>query len=645
MTTFLRLLADKDKAGNLLASCAMLRAGKNDTRIFEVVPNSFRTIPGAPFAYWVSEAVRQVFKKLPAFESSERTARQGLATAEDFRFVRTWWEEPGNGWYGFAKGGSYSPFYADIYLMVNWYRGGEEVKAGICRRYPYLNGNAEFVAKNTQFYLRPGLTWPLRTTSGISFRVMPQGCIFGHKGPAVFVDTNSSDELLAVCAISNSQPFGLLLSLQLAAADVAARSYEVGVIQKTPIPHLNSEDEKNLATLARRAWALKRTLDSVLENSHAFILPTILYGRLINYDPLSIDAELVSIQNKINEIVFDLYGFSESDRIAAQVYQGMTNEGDKDSKTDNYSDDDDEKITPIDQTEGLLSWVVGVAFSRFDWRHATAERRAPPEPDPFDPLPTKSSGMLPDGAEPFHHHSGILVDDSGHPHDLPHLIEEVLNRVSVPIPDNVRRWLQKDFFTFHLKLYSKSRRKAPIYWPLSTASGSYTLWIYCPSLTSQTLFTAVNDFLDGPNGKLTQVSRECAELRLKGSSRSSEDEKRYEMLQTFEQELTDLRDTLLKIAPTYQPNHEDGVQITAAPLWPLFRHNPWQKVLKDTWIKLEKGDYDWAHLAMNYWPERVREKCKTDKSLAIAHGLESLYVEPEVAPKKTRSKKKAEIDK
>lgn len=43
---------------------------------------------------------------------------------------------------------------------------------------------------------------------------------------------------------------------------------------------------------------------------------------------------------------------------------------------------------------------------------------------------------------------------------------------------------------------------------------------------------------------------------------------------------------------------------------------------------------------MNYWPERVREKCKTDKSLAIAHGLEDLYIEPEVAPKKTRGRKK-----
>ena len=48
-------------------------------------------------------------------------------------------------------------------------------------------------------------------------------------------------------------------------------------------------------------------------------------------------------------------------------------------------------------------------------------------------------------------------------------------------------------------------------------------------------------------------------------------------------------DTLLKLAPTYKPNHDDGVQISAAPLWPLFRHKPWQKVLKDTWAKIDKG--------------------------------------------------------
>jgi predicted ATPase len=42
---------------------------------------------------------------------------------------------------------------------------------------------------------------------------------------------------------------------------------------------------------------------------------------------------------------------------------------------------------------------------------------------------------------------------------------------------------------------------------------------------------------------------------------------------------------------------------------------------------------------MNYWPERVREKCKTDKSLAIAYDLEALYVEPEAKPKKRAARK------
>src|SRR5690606_10568042 len=158
-------------------------------------------------------------------------------------------------------------------------------------------------------------------------------------------------------------------------------------------------------------------------------------------------------------------------------------------------------------------------------------------------------------------------------------------------------------------------------------------------LSDQTLFTAVNDFVDP---KLEDVRKELQALRDKGAGRSKQDEKRLEALASLEHELADLRDSLLEIASNYRPNHDDGVQITAAPLWKLFRLKPWQKVLKDTWAKLEKGDYDWAHLAMNYWPDRVREKCKTDKSLAIAHGLEHLYIEPEAASKKTRGKKKNE---
>ena len=191
------------------------------------------------------------------------------------------------------------------------------------------------------------------------------------------------------------------------------------------------------------------------------------------------------------------------------------------------------------------------------------------------------------------------------------------------------------FFNDHLKRYSKSRRQAPIYWPLSTPSNSYTLWLYYHRLSDQTLYTCVNDFVDP---KLKQVGEDANRLRQQ-RGRSASQEKELEGLSELERELKDLRAELLRVAAFWKPDLNDGVQITAAPLWRLFQHRPWQRKLKETWEKLEKGDYDWAHLAYSIWPERVREKCRTDKSLAIAHGLEEVYVEPKTPKKKTRRKK------
>ena len=615
---FLRLLSESDKAEALKAACNHLRQGEKDSRSFEVASESFDSVPGKPFAYWVSNDVRALFTKLPSFESNDRITKQGLASADDFRFVRVWWETNGSGWIGFAKGGAYSPFYADVYLLVNWSGDGSEIKNNLNEKGAVRSNVWMLRDTAVNFFKRPGLTWPRRTTSGISVRAMPNGCIFGDKGPAVFVPDNSSDDLLALLALTNSRSFSILIELQLAAADAAARSYEVGVIQRTPVPTLTEAQRKQLASLARRAWSLKRTADSVNETSHAFVLPAALSAAAGGDRPLVIKTEIDEIHAAIDAIAFELYGFEEADRDVISGPAMDEEETDKD-------EDDEEVEAEVPSIDGLLSWAVGVAFGRFDLRIATGERPLPPEIEPFDPLPSKASGMLPDGGQPFHVYDGILVDEQGHPHDLVHAVEEVLGQVNAPVPDDLRRWLRKEFFAFHLKLYSKSRRKAPIYWPLATASGSYTLWVYYPSLSSQTLYKAINDFIEP---KLKQIGSDLTVLRGKGTARSRDDEKQFETLQAFELELVELRDTLLALAPTYRSNQNDGVQISAAPLWPLFRHKPWQKVLKDTWAKLEKGNYDWANLAMNYWPDRVREKCKTDKSLAIAHGVENLYVDP-----------------
>jgi len=641
VTTFLRLLENNEKEEGLKTACRAYRQGQIDNRVFGVEPEEFFLVPKAPFCYWVSETVRGTYNRLPSFGTVDRTIKQGLATADDFRFVRAWWEPLSNRtcWMGFAKGGTYSPFYSDVYLVVNWNPGEKELWEIVNPNIGKPKSNIWMLPETIRsYFLRPGITWPRRTKSRLSMRALPANCIFADKGPAAFVREDDVSELCSILAVGSSRAFHTLIEMQLAAADAraggAAHSFEVGVIQRMPFPILSRENTVALKEHARSAWSLRRSLDSVSEISHAFLLPAVLRTRVGHYDAAAIEEELVAIQDEIDAIVFDIYGFRDTEQEA--VSQSSTNMRDVEQT---HTDDDDESgdDSVFDGQASLLAWCIGVVFGRFDWRLAIGERQARPDPEPFDPLPIRSPGMLPGGAAPYDDNGGILVDDPGLPQDLAHLIESVLDRVDVPVPPDVRRWLQREFFPEHLKQYSKSRRKAPIYWPLATASACYTIWVYYPALTGQTLYTAVNDFIEP---KLKSVAQTAQSLRSK-TNRSRAEKKELEQAQDFELELTELRDTLLQIVKDYKPSHDDGVQITAAPLWPLFRHRPWQKVLKDTWKKLEKGDYDWAHLAMNYWPDRVRDKCRTDKSLAIAHGLEELYDAPAGKGKKKRSRSAA----
>ena len=62
-----------------------------DYNRFEVAQSDFAAIPGSPIVYWLSEKMRATFglgKQLG--EVAE--PRQGLATADNNRFLRQWWE-------------------------------------------------------------------------------------------------------------------------------------------------------------------------------------------------------------------------------------------------------------------------------------------------------------------------------------------------------------------------------------------------------------------------------------------------------------------------------------------------------------------------------------------------------------------------
>ena len=624
MTVFLRVLEPSvdEKEDALLSSIRALRTASADSATFEVSPEAFQKVPGSPFAYWVSERIRQAFSDFASFQSDDRSAAVGLQTSDDFRFVRAWWEvaeaQCGSRWFPFAKGGSYSPFYADVFLCVNWSREGDEIKNNL-NAHGGVRSNVWMLRDTAdKFFFRPGLTWPRRTQAGFSIRVMPGGCVFADKGPAAFVEGDAPKQLLAALALATSSAFHYLVQLQMAFG-----SYEVGVIQRTPIPNLNADTVRKLAALARQAWSLKRSLDTTNETSHAFVLPAGARSNVGALDVAAIERELENIQRQIEEGTFELYGLGEEDRVTieASTKRATSSSGD-DASSDDGEDAEDEAAVG-EGSDTLRSWLVGVAFGRFDPRLATGERPIPPEPEPFDPLPTRSPGMYPEGEEPADR-PDILVDDEGHPEDLAARALAVAERVKVDAPENLRAWLAREFFPLHIKMYSKSRRKAPIYWQLATPSASYSVWLYIHAFSKDTLFRVQNDYV-AP--KLAHEERRLesltAELR---DGATATQRKQLAAQEAFVEELRTFLDEVKRVAPLWNPNLDDGVIINFAPLWRLVPQNKaWQKELKSTWDALCEGKYDWAHLAMHLWPERVVPKCAKDRSLAIAHGLEDVF--------------------
>jgi hypothetical protein len=93
-SAFFRLLNSEDKGTDLASAINSLASGCSTPLAHLVEPSLFSDVPGSPFAYWVSDAVRELFKTLPRFASDGRAVRQGMATADDFRFVRMACEVP-----------------------------------------------------------------------------------------------------------------------------------------------------------------------------------------------------------------------------------------------------------------------------------------------------------------------------------------------------------------------------------------------------------------------------------------------------------------------------------------------------------------------------------------------------------------------
>lgn len=620
-----RSLADKD-------SC-LLRCISSGNDIYWIEPELFYRIPHSSIAYEIPSFILEWFGKHPPLQDSGARALQGHAIKMDW-YARLWWEVnidsigEHSTWCRMYNGGGFSRFGMPSVEIVRWNSDGTFLKSHPSTRW-----------SNADSQQLPGVGYGKRGDI-VDAHVVQRGHIFTVEG--LFILPDHSEDVWYYLGLLNSPITSVVLNLY------CGQHKHAGYVNLLPTPSTRGDAFHSICEVARQGFSKRIEEEHTTENSVYF---SGLLASAVRSDTgyFEIRVEYVNelreslkrIESKCASVSEALYELTEQQRnkIAPQLvgYLG-TDENDDEFAIDARG------FNLTNAAEELVSFLVGTAFSR--WKtEAIFEGPVPKERlDPNQPLPSRSPAMHEKSSECC---TSLLEQDQ--------LIRAVHNSMSAIFRDaesvelemlsHLRKTSLFDFLTdnqgffqVHLKNYSKGRKQAPIYWPLSTPSGRFILWLYYPCIHDQTLYTAINDFVEP---KLKQVGADVTALRNKGSARTRDDEKQFEALQALELELIDLRDALLKLAPTYKPNHDDGVQITAAPLWPMFRHKPWQQVLKDTWVKLEKGDYDWAHLAMNYWPDRVREKCKTDKSLAIAHGLEHLYVEPEAQPKKTRGRKRS----
>ena len=599
MATFFRLIFEDEKEKSLKNVIAKIREGIYNPSIYSVDPNLFYGVPSAPFSYWVSDEVRNKFNEFDSLtnELSKLTATKGLATTDDFRFIRTKWEVKSNNWLPLAKGGDFSPYYADLKLRINWGGNGKELKAYLDHKIGKPNQWSRWI-NAVDYYKKPGLTWPNATTSDLSARVLPSECIISHMAPTLFIENDSWEDLSPFLAILNSKVFKFLVSMSLGLAAEARKHYEVGVIQKIPVPKLSQRDKAVLSELALKAFENLKFLDFTDETSEQFILPELLLKEQVAFDRNQVIQAVKSLQFEIDNYCFELFGINELDRVA--INQNKSTQLKSNIRTTKQEQQD------------TLSWFVGVSFGRFENQIEMLPLNKQCNPFVSEILSNVNLGKV----------ESLLTE-----YELCEKVEQLIVDYKVCINTDVSKFLKKEFFALHVKKYTDSRRQAPIYWQLSSYNCSFSYWFYFDELNSQSLIMCVNDKIEPVCEELESEILKLNKSEKNQTAVNIEQEK----LLSLRDELESLKLELLNISKTWVPNLHDGVQIIAAPFWRLFQHKAWQKKLKQTWEKLQGGEYDWAHLAFSTWPERVLKKCHEDRSLAIAHDVEDdLWHEVEV---------------
>ena len=263
-------------------SASLLRRGYSEAGkiITNPLQNSFLEIPESPIVYYLGEELLACLIENQRLQDVA-DVRQGLATADDNRFLRYTWEILNTSlrWPTITKGGGYCKWFGLNWYHVDWEYAGARLKAF-----------SRSVLRNVDAYFHSGWSYSRICRGSASLRHFDTpGCI-GDKGPGIYTDEES------IPAILQSHVLSFMLraiSPQLA--------FEVNTIMQTPLP---GGENKLLSVLAQLSEMYKRFLISgvITERTFADTISTV--------EEYRIAGRLHSMEGAIEQVVCQAYDLS-----------------------------------------------------------------------------------------------------------------------------------------------------------------------------------------------------------------------------------------------------------------------------------------------------------------------------------------------
>jgi len=579
MSRFYRMTHEQDEYDThektikgLISITNALRNGNPHKDVYEFSQKRFKDIGRRPFVYWFGEETLRLFTDYPKLEDVA-DVRQGLATGDDERFLRKWWEvseeDLAEKYAHYQKSGSQEPFYdiADDFLL--WENDGEEIR----------NSDGGNGTPNEQFYFTPGLTYR-NFGNYLVARQFTEDMIFSQT--AIYVHSENINNQYLIGALNS------ILYRFVANGINPGLHFEAGDGKRFPIktdPRNEEEvvEEVESAIQSRKQIAKLDELGSDFSpGKFSNVVSEGVHQLLLELD--SDKAKVEFIQGVIDDLILEEYGITEtveqmyenlpsnlsklpqierisSDQVEYDIPVVRLSESEFEEKVSTLSDSDEtdlralsEKValSPIavvqlryeyelyddDELEeaagNILSFLLGSIFGRWDTDL----------PGTSDEIVALGSSSVGEGDELVQKGMEALFTE---PRQARKQLEEVLGKT----PED---WLLDDFFRYHhCKEYRRRGQRIPIYWQLASPDGAFSCFVYYHEIDSNTLPKLRGQYLDP---RINELENELETLNAQTSGENPD----KELLNRKEEVQNDLED-VREFRETIDEMIDDGVAV------------------------------------------------------------------------------------